>query len=71
VFVVDDTTDEEFLRQTVHQACEKMRPTSPNRYSVPEQLRLFQFEGSIGELLQLLHALSTAALPKPLAEARS
>jgi hypothetical protein len=72
VFVADDTTDEEFLRQTVHHAWEKMRPTSPNRFSVPEQLELFRFEGARGSaFLQLLSILSTAASSKTLAAVES
>jgi hypothetical protein len=62
VFVIDDTTDERFLRQTVQESWERMRPTSPNRSSTPAQLRLFRYTGSRGgELRQLLHTLCGAA----------
>ncbi len=61
VFVFDETTDEQYLRQIVRQTWNRMRPTSPNRASVPEQLRLFRLTGSrSGELQQLLRVLSDA-----------
>jgi hypothetical protein len=64
VFVIDDTTDELFLRQTIQESWNRMSPTSPNWSSTPEQLYLFQFTGSHGgELRQLLAALSNAAKP--------
>jgi hypothetical protein len=66
VFVVDDTTDEEFLRQTVEKSWDRMRATSPNRASTPERLRLFRFTGAqSGELRQLLRVLSGAAKSTP------
>jgi hypothetical protein len=61
VFVTDDTTDEGFLRQTVQQAWNRMRPDSPNRSSAPGQLRLFRFTGARGDLRRLLYALCTSA----------
>jgi hypothetical protein len=61
VFVGDDTTDERFLRQTVQQSWDRMRPDSPNRLSTFGQLRLFPFTGSrSGELRQLLRTLCIA-----------
>ena len=57
VFVVDGTTDERFLRQTVQEAWDRMRPDSPNRSSTPGQLHLFRFTGSRGDLQRLLYAL--------------
>ena len=61
VFVVDETTDEQFLRQTIQGAWDRISPTSPNRSSTPEQLRLFRFMGSHdGELRHLLATLSNA-----------
>jgi hypothetical protein len=64
VFIVDRTTNEAFLRQTVQERWEKMRPTSPNRSYTPEQLHLFRFTGSYGgELRQLLHVLCGAVKP--------
>jgi hypothetical protein len=61
VFIVDSTTDEDFLSQTVQECWERMRTTSPNRSSTPGQLRLFRFIGSHGgELRQLLHVMCGA-----------
>jgi hypothetical protein len=69
VFVVDWTTDEEFLRQTVQECWERMKPSSPNRSSTPGQLRLFRFTGSHGdELRKLLHVLCGAVKPTALIE---
>lgn len=62
LFVVDETTDEQFLRQTVQESWDRMSATSPNRSSTPEQLPLFWFTGAHGgELRRLLAALSNAA----------
>jgi hypothetical protein len=62
VFVIDQTTDEKFLRQTVEASWDRMSPTSPNRSSTPERLQLFRFTGSHGgEFQHLLAALSKAA----------
>jgi hypothetical protein len=71
VFVVDDTTDEEFLRQTVQEAWNRMSPTSPNRSSPIGQLTLFRLTGKRGELQGLLRALSgaTGAAPPTAAKA--
>jgi hypothetical protein len=61
LFLIDDTTDELFLRQTVQQSWHRISPTSPNRLSPSGQLRLFRFTGSrIDELQQLLRALYVA-----------
>src|SRR5215216_2154617 len=62
LFIIDETTDEQFLRQTIRGAWDTMSPTSPNRSSTPKQLRLVRFSGSHdGELQHLLAALSNAA----------
>jgi hypothetical protein len=62
VFVIDQTTDEKFLRQTVEASWDRMSPTSPNRSSTPELLQLFRFTGSHGGKFQhLLTILSNAA----------
>jgi hypothetical protein len=62
VFVVDDTTDERFLRQTAQQSWERMKLTSPNRSSTSGQLRLFRLSGPHGaEFRRLLRALCEAA----------
>ena len=62
--IVDDTTDEKFLRAQLKKSWEQMPPTSPNRLSASKQIRLFRFTGEHGgELQQLLRALSVAASP--------
>ena len=62
VFVVDGTTDEDFLLLTARESWERIRPTSPNRSSSPEQLPLLRLEGSGGdELRGLLRAVCDAA----------
>jgi hypothetical protein len=72
VFIVDDTTDEPFLRHTVQRSWDRMRPTSPNRLSASGQLRLFRFTGSRGsELQQLLRTLCVAAKAAPQTATRS
>jgi hypothetical protein len=64
VFIVDETTDEEFLRQTVQACWERMKPSSPNQSPTLGQLRLFRFTGSHGgELKKLLHVLCNAIKP--------
>jgi putative heme degradation protein len=64
VFVIDETTDEHFLLDTVRQSWERMKPTSPNRLSTSGQLAVFRSTGSrSGDLPHLLRALSVAANP--------
>lgn len=66
VFVIDDTTDEAFLRQTIQQSWTQMRPASPNRVSTSESLRLFRLTSLRPDRLQnLLETLSIAANPVP------
>jgi hypothetical protein len=66
LFVVDDTTDESFLRQTLQQSWDRMKETSPNRRSGSGLLHLFRLEGLRDRELQgLLHILSMAATAKP------
>jgi hypothetical protein len=61
-FIVDGTTDEQFLLQVVHQAWGAMGIASPNRRPARNQLRLFRLTGSgPGEMRQLLRALCVAA----------
>jgi hypothetical protein len=61
-FIVDATTDEQFLLRSVRQSWGLMRPASPNRPPAHGQLRLFRFTGARrGELRQLLLALCAAA----------
>jgi hypothetical protein len=64
VLVIDETTDEQFLHQTIQECWDHMKPTSPNRSSTPEQLHLFRFMGSRrGAFRHLLAVLSHAAKP--------
>lgn len=64
VFVIDDTTDEAFLRQIIQQSWSQMRPASPNRVATPESLRLFRLTRLRPARLQkLLETLSVAANP--------
>jgi hypothetical protein len=66
LFIVDDTTDQSFLRETLQQSWARMKETSPNRRSESGLLNLFRLEG-LGdqEFRGLLHVLSTAANAKP------
>ena len=69
VFIIDDTTDEPFLRQTVQQPWSRLRRTLPNRLLASAQLRLFRFTGArSGELRQLLRAVCVAAKTAPLSQ---
>ena len=66
LFIIDNTTDEPFLRQVMQQSWNQMRPTSPNRLLTSGMLSLFHLKGlSDGELRQLLHILSIAANATP------
>jgi hypothetical protein len=66
LFIVDDTTDESFLRQTLQRSWARMKETSPNRRSESGLLNLFRLEGLRDRELQgLLHVLSKAANAKP------
>jgi hypothetical protein len=63
IFVIDKTTDEKFMRQTMVEAWKTMQPSSPNRTS-RGKLNLFEYTGSgYGEFQKLLQALSMAANP--------
>ncbi len=65
VFVIDGTTDEQFLRQIVKQFWNQMNPTSPNRRHLSTKLTLFRIKGSNRtELYQLLRALCGAVKHK-------
>jgi hypothetical protein len=62
VFVVDDSTDEQFLQRTVQESWDRMNSTSPNRSSTLDRINVFRFSGSSGgELRQFLGILSGAA----------
>lgn len=69
-FIIDDTTDELFLRQVVHQAWDQMSPTSPNRQLTTGLLSLVRLRRlQDDELKQLLHTLSIASSSRPQAQA--
>jgi hypothetical protein len=62
VFVIDNTTDESFLRETIQCAWSQIPLSSPNRQCSPSPLRLFRLAGKRGdELRQLFHVLCVAA----------
>jgi hypothetical protein len=66
LFIVDDTTDEAFLRQTLQRSWDRRKATSPNRRSESEILHLFRLDSLGDEKSQrLLHALSMAANANP------
>jgi len=66
LFIIDETTDEPFLRQVMQQSWDHMRPTSPNRLSPSGLLHLFRLgEFHNRELQELLHVLSTSANAAP------
>ena len=66
VFIVDDSTDEPFLRQVMQQAWDQMKPESPNRASASGTLSLFRLK-QLGErdLQRLLHVIAEAVHPAP------
>jgi hypothetical protein len=62
VFVIDNTTDESFLRQTIQRAWSQIPPSSPNRRCNSSPLRLFRLAGKEGDQLRtLFQALCVAA----------
>jgi hypothetical protein len=74
VFLIDHSTDEGFLRQTIQESWTRLRATSPNRLSPFPTVTLFRLVKSrSGDLQQLLRVLCAAATPAPLpaAPARS
>jgi hypothetical protein len=61
LFVVDDLTDERFLRQTAQRAWTALEPDSPNRRTPAPPLRLFHCTGGgAGDSDHLLQALAQA-----------
>jgi hypothetical protein len=66
LFIIDETTDEDFLRQVLQQAWDGMGSTSPNRLLPSGLLHLFRLKG-LGDhdLQQFLHRLSTATKATP------
>ena len=66
LFIIDWTTDESFLRQTIEQAWAQMKSTSPNRGATSGRLRMFRL-GRLHEreLRQILRVLSLTATTGP------
>ncbi len=64
VFAIDRTTSQEYLRRVVEQACDRLRPTSPNQ-GRPGRVRLLGIEGSSSDIQALLGALCGAATTTP------
>jgi hypothetical protein len=69
LFIIDGTSDEPFLRQTIQQAWDHMKSTSPNRLSKSGLLRIFRFSGLHDQgLQQILQGLFIAAIGTPKTE---
>ena len=69
LFIIDDTTDEAFLRQTLQQSWDRIKATSPNLRSASGLLHLFRLERVDDPGIQrLLHVLSDAANPSPIVQ---
>lgn len=63
IFVIDKTTDDSFMRQTMTSAWENMPSDSPNRIS-SEKINLFEYTGKrTNEIQELLHIISAVANP--------
>jgi len=70
LFIIDDTTDELFLRQVMQQSWDHMRPMSPNHLSTSGAPRFFRLRGLRNrELQRLFRVLSVAANAAPEAQA--
>ena len=70
LFIIDDTTEELFLRQVMQQSWDHMRPTSPNNLSTSGSPRFLRLRGLRNrELQQLFRVLSVAANAAPEAQA--
>jgi hypothetical protein len=62
VFVIDDSTDQQFMRNTMQMAWQQLKERSPNRRGGAGQISLIQLgELSGRELRNLLYAVSAAA----------
>jgi hypothetical protein len=64
VFVVDETTDQSFMRQTMQHAWRRLRELSPNRRSRAGQVSLVQLTRS-DAIRDLLFSVCVAATAKP------
>jgi hypothetical protein len=63
VFVVDETTDRQFLNRTLEDSYSDLRSDSPNQGVPLSVLQLFEFQSrGYGEIEHLLEKLCTAAL---------
>jgi hypothetical protein len=60
VFVIDDSTDQEFMRRTMEQAWHQIKDRSPNRRAGAGRLTLAQMNGKRA-FADLLYALCAAA----------
>ena len=66
VFIINDTTGESFLQQTIQQSWDSMRAASPNRLPGSGALRLVRFKQFRSrDLHQILLALTFAVPPMP------
>jgi hypothetical protein len=62
VFVVDDSTDQEFMRETMKRAWRQIKERSPNRRLAPARVCLVQLSRwNAGGIRTLLYAISVAA----------
>ena len=62
LFIIDDTTDENFLRRVLQEAWDGMRPASPNRLGTSGLLRLFHLKGlGSHDLHEFLHMLAVGS----------
>jgi hypothetical protein len=63
VFVIDESTDQQFMRDTMQHAWRQIKERSPNRRLSPAEVSLVQLSGpSVGELRNLLYAITAAAV---------
>jgi hypothetical protein len=62
VFVIDESTDQQFMRNTMQMAWQQIKEHSPNRRVTSGQISLVQFSQSSREAMRnLLYAISAAA----------
>ena len=63
VFVIDKSTDQQFMRDTMQAAWRQIKERSPNRGILPARVSLVQLSGpNARELRNLLYAISAAAV---------
>jgi hypothetical protein len=66
VFVIDNTTDESFFRQTIRNAWNQIPPGSSSRQYGSPTLRLMRLDGKgRSQLHKLFRALCIAATSRP------